>query len=206
MLIRENDLILFQGDSITDCGRSRENDRNLGGGYASILAAILGAKYPEMNLRFLNRGISGHRAADLEKRWKADGIDLHPEVVSILIGINDTWRRYDRNMPTSAEDFEASYRTILRQTKDAGARIVMLEPFLLPVPPDRIAWREDLDPKIAAVRRLACEFADAYVPLDGIFAAAAIQREHKFWAEDGVHPTAAGHALIANSWMDAAGV
>jgi lysophospholipase L1-like esterase len=198
--------ILFQGDSVTDAGRSREDTSDLGLGYPLLVATWMAAKYPERRVRFVNRGISGNRAVDLKVRWQEDCIDLKPDIVSILIGINDTWRRYDSNDPTPVEVYEANYRDILAGTRaETKALILMLEPFVLPIPEDRIAWREDLDPKIHAMRRLACEFGAILVPLDGIFAAASARRDPAFWAADGVHPTAAGHALIAQSLLKALG-
>ncbi|MHC4249903.1 MAG: SGNH/GDSL hydrolase family protein [Planctomycetota bacterium] len=96
------------------------------------------------------------------------------------------------------------FRTILEQTREAlGAKIVIVEPFVLPCPADRAQWREDLDPKIAAVRRLAREFADVYVPLDGLFAEACVRVAPEYWAGDGVHPTGPGHAFIALEWLKA---
>lgn len=200
-----NDTVLFQGDSITDCGRDRNNPQHLGGGYANLIAAWFGAKNPERRVSFVNRGVSGNRARDLEARWDDDCLEIRPTWVSLLIGINDVWRRFDANSITSAEVFEASCRNLVAQVRDRlDARIVILEPFLLPVTEDQqTKWREDLDPKIAAVRRVAQEYADVYVPLDGIFAAACVKREPAFWAADGVHPTAEGHALIAQSWLSA---
>lgn len=204
---KEKQTILFQGDSITDAGRDRNDPHALGGGYANMVAAIFNALHPELRLRFLNRGISGNRAAHLAERWHDDCIALRPSWVSILIGINDTWRRYDKNDPTSAEQYEASYRKILNDTQQQiGARLILCEPFLLSCPADREAWREDLDPKIQVVRRLAREFQAIYVPLDGIFAAASTKREPEFWAQDGVHPSQPGHALIAHSWLKHTGV
>lgn len=202
--IEHNATVLFQGDSITDAGRSRENDSDLGHGYAAMTAAWFSALYPESNVRFLNRGISGNRAKDLQARWQVDCLDLAPTWVSILIGINDTWRRYDSDDPTSAEAYEAAFRDILTQTRDRlDAQIIILEPFVLPTPPDRATWRVDLDPKLAVARKLAREFNALFVPLDGPFAAAATQREMAFWLGDGVHPTPAGHALIAQAWLRA---
>ncbi len=201
-MIESNALVLFQGDSITDCGRSRESDADLGRGYASLIAAWFSAAWPEKKARFVNRGISGHRVKDLRARWQADCLDLQPALVSILIGINDTWRRYDSGDPTSAESFEADYRAILSDVRQhTTARLVLGEPFVLPVPEDRRAWRVDLDPKIAVVRQLACEFGAILLPLDGLFAQAAARREPAFWAADGVHPSPAGHALIAQAWL-----
>ena len=206
MLIEDNAVVLFQGDSITDAGRSRDNDAELGEGYAALAAGAIGQTYPDKGIRFLNRGVSGNRAKDLQERWDSDCIDLGPSWVSIMIGINDTWRRYDSGETTSAEAFEESYRDILTRTRDQlGARIIIVEPFCLPCPPDRQAWREDLDPKIQAARALAREFADLYVPMDGIFAQAAVRKDPAFWAEDGVHPTPDGHALIAQVWLRAVG-
>ena len=207
MLLRDNDHILFYGDSITDVGRRAEKNNNhgLGHGYAAITAALLGARHAEMDLRFTNRGISGDRVCDLEDRLDADLIDLAPDVVSVLIGINDTWRRYDRDIVSPIEEFDACYRRILERIRERlGARLVICEPFLLPVPPDRAAWREDLDPRIEAVRAIADDFNATLVGFDGLFAAAAQRREPAYWLPDGVHPSPAGHALMAETWIDSA--
>jgi lysophospholipase L1-like esterase len=203
-ILKDNSVVLFQGDSVTDVGRSRVDDNELGMGYPMMIAAWFSAKYPEKNVRFINRGVSGDRVQSLVARWQEDCLDLKPDVVSILIGINDTWRRYDSNDPVSTEAFEADYRKILTQVRDElGAKIVLLSPFVLPIPEDRLTWREDLDPKIAVVFKLASEFDAILIPFDDIFAAASLKREPAFWAADGVHPTAAGHALIAQEWLKA---
>lgn len=207
MLIEDRAVVLFQGDSITDAGRGRGDDGNLGSGYPNMIAAWFSAAYPGKNVRFANRGISGNRVNDLDARWKEDCLDLEPTWLSIMIGINDVWRRYDSGDPTSAEAFEAGYRRILTRAKEdsSSPRLIILEPFVLPVPADRLSWREDLDPKIQVVRGLAREFGAIYVPLDGAFSAACVHREPAFWAADGVHPTQAGHALIARKWLEAVG-
>ncbi|MBL7076011.1 MAG: SGNH/GDSL hydrolase family protein [Kiritimatiellae bacterium] len=196
--------MLFQGDSITDAGRGALDPENLGAGYAMMAASWFSAAYPEHNVRFINRGVSGNRAVDLEQRWERDCLDLKPDWVSIMIGINDTWRAFDSNDPTATEDYESAYRTILTQTvNQLGSHLVLIEPFVLPFPEDRKAWREDLDPRIQVVRSLADEFDAILVPMDGIMNAAAEKRDPDFWAPDGVHPTPAGHALIAQSWLRA---
>lgn len=201
-MFENNDIVLFQGDSVTDCGRSREDQTSLGAGYAMMISSWLEAQYPEKNITFINKGISGNRVCDLNVRWEEDCIQLKPTFVSILIGINDCWRRYDSNNPTSPEAFEKSYRDILTQVKEkTEAQIMLCEPFVLPVPEDRRQWREDLDPKIHIVRDLAKEFKTLLLPLDGIFSSAVAQKEPAFWAADGVHPTLAGHALIAQEWL-----
>jgi lysophospholipase L1-like esterase len=202
--IEDGAVVLFQGDSITDAGRGRENPGDLGQGYAMMASAWFSARFPEKNVTFINRGISGDRAVDVQARWQADCIDLNPTWVSIMIGINDCWRRYDRNDPTSTDAFEAAYRDILERTrKSLRAKLILIEPYVLPVPADRMKWREDLDPKIDAVRRLSREFDALLLPMDGIFAQACSKREPAFWAPDGVHPARPGQALIAQSWLKA---
>ncbi|MBW7458685.1 GDSL family lipase, partial [Paenibacillus sepulcri] len=109
-LIENNAVVLFQGDSITDAGRNREDGNSLGSGYANIATALFTSKHPEKQVRFLNRGIGGDRVVDLERRWERDCLELKPTWLSIYIGINDTWRRYDRGIPMSAEEYETTYR------------------------------------------------------------------------------------------------
>lgn len=202
-----NSIILFQGDSITDCGRDREDPYSLGSGYPMMIASWYQAKKPEAPVEFINRGISGDRTPDLKARWDEDCLELEPDLVSILIGINDVWRRYSSNDPMSIDEFEDNYYDILNRTiESTDAGIVMLEPFVLPVPDDRNAWREDLDPKIHVVRSLARKFGTTLISLDGIFAQASSKRSPEFWAPDGVHPTLPGHALIAQAWLDAVGI
>jgi lysophospholipase L1-like esterase len=191
--------ILFQGDSITDAGR-RQGD--LGSGFVSMIAAALTAKYPELELAFLNRGISGNRARDLRGRWEADCVDLKPDLLSIMIGINDTWRRFDSNDPTPAERFRDDFHHILSMVKERlNPILVLCEPFVLPYPEDRRLWRDDLGAKIAIVRDLAREFGAILVPFDSVFAAEATSVGPRYWAGDGVHPTHAGHGLMAAAWL-----
>ncbi|NLJ85303.1 MAG: SGNH/GDSL hydrolase family protein [Firmicutes bacterium] len=196
--------ILFQGDSVTDCGRDRNNPRSLGSGYPALIAAELWARYPELQLDILNRGVSGDRVYDLTERWQKDCINLQPDWVSILVGINDTWRRYDSGVSSPISKFKAAYRQLLHETRlNTGAGLILCDPFVLPHPADRLAWREDLNPRIDVVRELAMEFSAIYIPLDGVFAAASTKAKPEFWAEDGVHPTLAGHGLIARVWLAA---
>ena len=207
MLINANERILFTGDSITDCGRSREDSTQLGSGYVAIAATRLRASQESEELKIFNRGISGNQVSDLLGRFDSDLLDLKPTVISIMIGINEVWRRYDSNSPTTVETYEKNYRILLGRIREKlDARIVLLEPFLLHVPADRHQWREDLNPKIDAVRRLAVEFQTELLPMDGIFAQAATQAPAAYWAEDGVHPTQEGHALIAQTWLENAGL
>ena len=187
--------ILFQGDSVTDCGRLRVSSKNLGGGYPLYVSQAM------PDVRVLNRGISGHRAKDLAARWQRDCLDLKPDIVSILIGINDVWRRYDSDDPTSDAAFEVSYRALLEPLAARGVKLLLIQPFLLDVSAGVTAMREDLDGKQAVVRRLAVEFGAALLDADALFrdAVEALGLPPAHFAEDGVHPTEAGHRLLAEA-------
>ncbi|WP_099222746.1 SGNH/GDSL hydrolase family protein [Listeria costaricensis] len=198
MKIKADSRILFQGDSVTDAGRDRSKADHLGEGYVSMIAE----KWDGPGT-LLNRGISGNTSADMAKRWQEDTIDLQPDVVTILIGINDTWRSFDTWQDTSTSAFKAVYEQVLRETRDkTEAQIILMEPFVLPWPEDRKEWRSDLDPKIQVVRELAAAYKTGFIPLDGLMNQAGIQYGAETIAADGVHPTAAGHALIADIWLD----
>lgn len=196
--------ILFQGDSITDMGRDRSDSHNMGNGYPKYVKQLLTAKIGFEDAEFINLGISGDRTCDLLERRQKDCIDIQPDIVSILIGINDTWRRYDSNNPTSVQVFEDNYRKLLVDIKtNTKAKIIILEPFLIDSDENKRCYREDLYEKIEAVRRLAREYADAYVPLDGIFAAACLENEPSFYSADGVHPEPNGAKVIAEYYVKA---
>jgi lysophospholipase L1-like esterase len=184
--------VVFAGDSVTDCGR-RTDPSGLGDGYVRELSDELGERRPAI----VNAGISGNRAADLAARWSADVLAHDPSLVSILIGINDTWRRYDENDPTTPEDFEASYRSLL---DPLSCPVVLMEPFLLPVKDGQEEWREDLDPKLEVVRKLAVEYGAILVPTDVELTKQAASAGAATLAGDGVHPTAAGHRALADLW------
>ncbi|HJP82534.1 MAG TPA: SGNH/GDSL hydrolase family protein [Fimbriimonadaceae bacterium] len=190
--------IVFQGDSITDCGRDRSDLSSLGNGYVRLVANALGGTN-----EYINQGVSGNRIYDLEARWSKDCLDHKPDLVMLLIGINDTWRKFDSNVDSPVEEFEPALERICRQVVESGSKLILLEPFVLPIPPDRVKWRVDLDPRIHAVRRVAAKHADAYVPLDGLFAAATCQHDIADLAADGVHPEEAGHRLIADHLLGA---
>ena len=196
--------ILFQGDSITDAGRDRSDVHNLGFGYPLYAAEAIKAKYPDIEFEFINQGCGGHRAENLLARWETDAIAYDPDVISILIGVNDTWHNAGANdnwMKNSY--FEHCYRSILTALKEkTHAKIIMIEQFLL-YTPDKAYFREDLAPKIEITRKLAREFADAYIPMDGLFAMASVEKEPTYWAADGVHPTEEGAKLMAKYYLDA---
>lgn len=199
---QNNDLILFTGDSITDCDRHRDNPDSLGMGYANMAAGRLGLLHAELNLRCRNTGISGDRTSDLLRRWSADCIDLQPNWVSILVGVNNTWRRYGHNDPTADDLFETEYHQLLsRIQNETVAKIVLCSPFLLHTTPAIAAMREDLDPKISIIKKLAAEFSAVWVDFDAAFISAQSRHIPAYWAGDGVHPSSAGHALMAETWI-----
>lgn len=200
----DGQVVLFQGDSITDCGRNREDQTSLGNGYPSKIAGIYSNLFPDNKVTFINKGISGNRTKDLLERYEKDFKDINPDFISILIGINDVWRKFDRNDPTSPEQFEANYRKLLSQFKKdcPNAKIMIIEPFVLDTLEDRRMWYDTLDPIVRIVRDLAREFADYYLPLDGIFNSYICKGLSKAdIAADGVHPTQTGHGVIAYEYM-----
>ncbi len=188
--------LLFQGDSITDAGRDRNNPHDLGQGYPKYAAAILKENYPEVDFEFIDLGISGDQTKDLVARLQSDFIDVQPDVVSIMIGVNDTWHHAADRSWIPNEVFEERYRTVLKAIKEkTNAKIMIIEPFLIPVE-DKLFFREDLAPKIEIIRKLAREYADAYLPTDGLLQSAFIGDDPLSYAADGVHPTAKGAAYI----------
>jgi len=193
--------ILFQGDSITDGNRGRNADPNhiLGHGYAFIVAAKYGAAFAALNLDFINRGVSGNTVLDLRKRWTEDMIELKPDVLSILIGINDE----SHGVPL--EQYEQVYDELLTQAEVANPkiRIVLCEPFTLAVGKRKenwVAWRAGVQARQDVVARLAAKHQTALVRFQPVFDAACKVAPAEHWIWDGVHPTYSGHQLMADEW------
>ncbi len=201
--IQEKMTILFQGDSITDCGRLSSFLDSMGSGYAYFVASQMSALYPEKQITFLNRGISGDCVDDLASRWRRDCLSLAPDLLSILVGVNDTWQYCTYGNGRDASHFKKIYQRILSQVKEqCNATLVLCEPFLLHVAPDVIAYQSELDKRIEAVQELAHEFDALYIPFHAHFSKNCSPVDSAYWAPDGVHPTPAGHALMANLWME----
>lgn len=193
---------LFQGDSITDAGRDYADYHNLGKGYPKYAARYLREKYRDIDFEFINLGISGNQTKDLVERLQSDFIDIQPDIVSVLIGINDVWHHSSDRSWISAEAFEKRYRTVLEAVKsNTNAKIMMMEPFLIPVE-DKLFFREDLAPKIETVRALAREYADVYLPTDGLLQSAFVGDDPLSYASDGVHPTEKGSDFIGKLYCD----
>ena len=194
--------VLFQGDSITDAGRNREDYYDLGPGYPSMVAEILKEYYPEVNFEFINRAISAEQTKDVLKRVQSDIIDLDPDVMIILLGINDTWHHIEDGNWVPNEKYESNYEQILLAAKSVGAKIVMLEQYALPTETTE-PFHYDLENKIRVTRKLARKYADCFVPLDGLFASALVSEDSLYWTQEGIHPTKDGHTLIADYCSDA---
>lgn len=190
--------LLFIGDSITACGRSMISP--LGNGYVAKIAHEL--QKNKLKHKISNRGVGGNTTKDLEERWKKDCLELNPSLISILIGINDTWRRYDQGIEITLTDFEEYYRDILDRTIAAlNATIILCEPFLVPLSDEQKLWHIDLDPKRRLIKGLAEEYRLQLLPLHALFKKAAETTNPRLLTEDGVHPTDAGHRLIADAWL-----
>jgi len=191
--------LVFAGDSITDSGRDRDDAASLGDGYVSLIAQAVA----DRDEAVVNKGISGNRAVDLEARWD-DILGAGPDVLTVYIGVNDMWRRFDNDDPTSAEDFEATVAGLLEASRAAGVeRIYLIEPFFVPVRDDQVAWLDDLNPKRDAVRRLAARFGATLVELHDTVTAAAAEHGAAAVVPDGVHPTPRGSEIIAGAWLAA---
>jgi lysophospholipase L1-like esterase len=204
--LHENDLVLFQGDAITEGGRARTgNDMNhiMGQDYAYLLAAHIGVDIPDRNIRFLNRGISGDRISDLAARWHDDVISLKPNILSILIGIND---QLGSKGPVTAEEFETEYSKLLAETVAAlpTTKIVLGEPFLLPVGKHQASYAQELaelKKRQAAIVRLGAKYHLPVIDYQQVFDDALAHAPAAYWCWDGIHPTYAGHALMAREWL-----
>lgn len=199
--------ILFQGDSITDVLRNRENDIYKGSGYATLVSARLGLDYPNQ-YTYINRGISGNRVVDLYARIKADIINLKPDYISILIGVNDVWHEISRQNGVSADKFERVYAMLLEEIFEAlpNTKVMLLEPFVLSgtaTEENYDAFSSEVGKRAAAVKRVAERFNAAFVPLQCRFDEALKYAPAEYWLFDGVHPTSAGHEIIAREWVKA---
>jgi lysophospholipase L1-like esterase len=208
-MIKTGDHILFQGDSITNAFRMPQevcNAYQLGAGYAMMVAAQLLASRPHDNLRFTNRGVSGEGIKGLRRRWQADCIDLKPDILSILVGVNDSIIS-DNRVAMPLPEFESEYRELLIQTRKElpYVKIVLCETFLLKAG-DVIDWAlNDVSERAKIVRKLAIEFDTVMVELQTVFADALKIAPADYWSFDGIHPNAQGHWLMAEAWLKAVG-
>ncbi len=206
-------LILFQGDSITDCERSRNGDHYAGSGYANLVKATLGFENPN-EYSFINRGISGNRIVDLYARIKCDIINLKPDYMSILIGVNDVWHEIASQNGVANEKFEKFYDMLISEIKEAlpNTKIIIMGAYVLEGPatcnceenPTRWeTFSTDVAKNAATAKRIAEKYSLPYIPLQDVFDEACKTVPPTYWAADGVHPTMAGHELIKREWLKA---
>ncbi|WP_183558006.1 SGNH/GDSL hydrolase family protein [Mucilaginibacter sp. SP1R1] len=201
-------IILFQGDSITDGGRSYNKDWNhiMGQSFPYLISSRLWFDHIDQQLMFYNRGISGNTVKNLLDRWQPDALDLKPDILSILVGVNDVFAVIKNNNPTTVEEFKLNYEQLIIKTTTAlpDVKLVICEPFILPVGqvkenPDR--WQQEITPRQAIVKALAKQYNAVFVPLQHVFTDATQKAPADYWIWDGVHPMPAGHELIARQWI-----
>lgn len=198
--------ILFQGDSITDAGRSRD-DSNIGNGYPLLVKGELMLEFPNQYVMY-NRGISANRVVDLYARVKADVINLKPDIMSILIGVNDVWHEYTSQNGVNEDKYFKIYSMMIEEIKEAlpNVKIMILEPFVLKASKTEEQWedfRDGVQIRAEKAREIAEKYNLIFVPLQEKFDEAAKFAPNDYWLRDGVHPTMAGNQLIKKEWMNA---
>lgn len=211
--IQRGNTILFQGDSITDAGRDRKTageanqQKPLGKGYAWLAAASMLVDRPDDELQIYNRGISGNKVFQLADRWQEDCLDLKPNVLSILIGVNDIWHMLNGQYDGTVEVYEKDYHALVELTKQAlpSVKLVICEPFVLRCGAVNDKWFPAFDGYRAAAKRVSDQAGAVFVPFQSMFDRAVNHAPPQHWAGDGVHPSPAGAALMANAWLNAVG-
>jgi len=205
--------VLFQGDSITDCDRNRDgcapNELSgLGTGYAMMAGTGILADHPGRNPQIINRGISGNRVVDLYARWKPDAIHLRPDLISILIGVNDTWHEFGSGNGVEIDRFRSIYWMLVEWTRRVlpDTQLALCEPFVLPCGVVGEGWRDEIDQRREVVAELASGFHCLHVPFQTMFDEALGEAAPGYWAPDGVHPSPAGHARMASLWRHTIGL
>lgn len=208
MKLAQGQRVLFIGDSITDAGRDYDNYYDLGNGYAHMAGSLILGRYADLQLEVLNRGINGHKLQDLAERWQKDCLALKPDILSVMIGINDIWHHRSAGQPIDAQylaTFKDTYRHLLKKARQENPKlhILLLQPFLLPLPADHTDWETELVPMTEIIEGIATEFNAQYIPLHEHFKQLVkVSPAEHFTIEDGVHPTRVGHGVIASQWLD----
>jgi len=207
--IHPNDVILFQGDSITDSGRKKDaSEPNatsaLGSGYAMLAGGKLLEEFAGKNLKIYNKGISGNKVFQLADRWEADCLALKPNVLSILIGVNDFWHKKNGKYDGTVEVYRDDYMALLERTKKAlpDVKLIIGEPFAISgTKAVDESWFPEFDGYRKAAREVADQFDAAFIPYQQIFTEAEQRAPGAYWAPDGVHPSLAGAELMAQTWL-----
>ena len=208
--LKTGDVILFQGDSITDAGRERLKQisnmaSSFGTGYAFLAACKLLNEYPAKDFSIFNRGVSGNKVFQLAERWQRDCFDLRPTVLSILIGVNDFWHTLDGKYNGTVEKYEQDYKQLLTLTTKMlpDVKLVIGEPYaVLGTSAVNEKWSPAFDGYRAVAKKMADEFNAVFIPYQAIFDEAALKAPARYWTADGVHPSMAGCALMAEAWIE----
>jgi lysophospholipase L1-like esterase len=208
--LAKGNIILFQGDSITDSGRNKEeksfnNIKALGTGYPMLAGSVLLQKYASLNLKVYNKGISGNKVFQLAERWDADCIDIKPDILSILIGVNDIWHKLTGKYDGTVEIYKKDYIALLERTKKAlpNLKLIICEPFAvngIKAVDDK--WYPEFYDYQKTARDIATQFGATFIPYQKIYDEAQRQAPGVYWTEDGVHPTLAGAQLMAQAWLE----
>ncbi len=194
--------IVFLGDSITDSGRDRDDEKSLGNGFVKVLSDKLRPLYPDTDLELINKGVSGNELCHILERLREDAIDLNPDAVVIMIGINNTLHKYSEGKELDLDKFEQDFITLFTRLKKEGIVVIFLEPFLLPAP-DKRRMRKLFEEELKIIDRVAEEYADEFVPYDEMFQGLVESIPYTEYSEDGVHPTHRCSRLIANTAIKA---
>jgi len=210
-MLKKGSTILFQGDSITDAGRKKEitepnHGGALGNGYAAMVAGSMLFDHGDPDMKCYNRGISGNKIPDLAERWERDVIALKPDVLSILVGVNDLWHTFafGSKYKGTIEDYESGYRALIERTQKEvpGVRIILCEPFTTRTSPEF----KPLDEFRAVSKKLADEMRLTFVPFQSLFDEAIKSAPPEFWLWDGIHPSISGHLIMARMWREVVGI
>ncbi len=209
--VSKDDIILFQGDSITDAGRKKDKDAPnqasaLGSGYAMIAASSLLYDYAGKNIKVYNRGVSGNKVYQLADRWDNDTLNLKPNVLSILVGVNDFWHTLVNGYKGTIKTYNDDYRTLLDKTKQSlpDVKLIIGEPYaVIGVKSVDEKWYPAFDEYRKAARQIAASYNAVFIPYQSIYDKAQKLAPGAYWTVDGVHPTLAGARLMAHAWMEA---
>ena len=208
---KANQTLLFIGDSITDCGREHpvgQRCNSLGGGYVSFVDSIMGAVIPETSITVLNTGISGNRVTDLEARWQSDVLDLQPNWLSVMIGINDVWRHFDSEPgaeQVEPEQYELVYRSLLAKTRSQLDGLVLMTPYFLETNRED-PMRLKMDAYGTITKKLAVQFDAIFVNTQATFDHYLAHQPTESLCADRVHPNELGHMILARAFLHALGV
>lgn len=208
--LEKGDVVLLQGDSITDWKRKKtalepNSPSGLGEGYVFMVASELLCTYPDKDLKIYNRGVSGNKVYQLAERWDADCMDLKPNVLSILVGVNDFWHTLVNGYKGTIQTYRDDYKALLDRTRKAlpDVRLIIGEPYAVPgVKAVDDKWYPAFYDYQKAAREIAESYGAAYIPYQAIYDKALKSAPGAYWTIDGVHPSMAGAQLMANAWME----